>query len=195
MGAPFPRATHQKRNATSLCRAILGRASGSIVVVLFLGAWYSVKPFLDCYRAGAGSKLYVLYRIIEWANARVPPTPLRRHHEDKPLESRKTHQKRGRLRAENGASESGKKKLLAKLWHSHRQRVHGQQASQCPGQPFSKALEQPRQRPGTLCPRFGTCLAHAWQRIADAWQTHTAPQAPAPALAGVGGYRNPYNSF
>ena len=28
------------------------------------------------------------------------------------------HQKRGRLWTENGASESGKKKLLAELWHS-----------------------------------------------------------------------------
>ena len=45
----------------------------------------------------------------------------------------KTHQKRGRLRTENGAPESGKKKLLAELWLSHGQGRHGQKASQCLG--------------------------------------------------------------
>ena len=38
----------------------------------------------------------------------------------------KTRQKRGVLRTENGASESGKKKPLAKLRHSHGREVQGQ---------------------------------------------------------------------
>ena len=70
----------QTQNAKDVCGAGLGRASGSIVLVLFLGAWYNVKPFLDCYRAGAGSKVndsisvyYIVNVIIrEMSNGAVP---------------------------------------------------------------------------------------------------------------------------
>ena len=68
-------------------------------------------------------------------------------------EGPKTHQKQGRLRTENDASKSGKKKPLAKLWHSHRGWLHGQTAR------LSKSQNGSRSPPLKTPKRSGTARA------------------------------------